>query len=749
MNLHGKLLAGASLGAMFASAAVSAPCVAAEAMASPSAELLTIDEVIVTAQKRPENVQDVPLAITVVSSEALAAKQIESAADLERIAPGLLSVPSDAPSAQLIVRGIGSVNTFAGGDPGVPIHLDGHYLQAPSFILHDMLDVSRVEVLRGPQGTLYGRNAIGGNVNIISNTPTENFEGRASVGVGNYQERNLALVLSGPISSAVTGRIAISRGGHEGYISNISPKALKSRLGNDDYINGRATLKFQLANNIDATVSSFYYKNNASGYAYRTLGDPVKVGGATFVRLPKDYINPTNKNPLEVRQDGPNIGSDLAKGISLDLNWSLGDLSFKSLSQVTQADNYYQVDLDATDASPLVEFGITSKYDTISQELQSNYASQKLNIVGGLYYYHEKSKFYRYFEADPRLYGVEYGYYYDPVPTLTNNSYGIYLNGDYLISPKWKLTAGARYSHDEKSMYRGYQVRINGRVTQQIITDQNQDWGKLTWRVALGYEVTDDLNAFASISTGYKSGGYNALGTTQLAYNPETAVNYEFGLKGEYFDRRLRVNAAIFQADYQDKQELVKLLGAGALGEVAISNSGGATTRGVEVEATAILGKYLALDVNATHLDATYDSLFSVDPVRTVLGLIDLKGKRVPFSPEWKFGVAATAKLPVSDERGSVSGTVSYAWTDSAYSAFYNRRGTTADLGWTDYVPARSTLDVSANWKSPQGTWTSVVFVKNLQNNIDLIQTQPSYHRLQQVVYTKPRTFGLKVSRIF
>jgi iron complex outermembrane receptor protein len=298
-------------------------------------------------------------------------------------------------------------------------------------------------------------------------------------------------------------------------------------------------------------------------------------------------------------------------------------------------------------------------------------------------------------------------------------------------------------------MYRGYQVRINGRVTQQIITDQNQDWGKLTWRVALGYEVTDDLNAFASISTGYKSGGYNALGTTQLAYNPETAVNYEFGLKGEYFDRRLRVNAAIFQADYQDKQELVKLLGAGALGEVAISNSGGATTRGVEVEATAILGKYLALDVNATHLDATYDSLFSVDPVRTVLGLIDLKGKRVPFSPEWKFGVAATAKLPVSDERGSVSGTVSYAWTDSAYSAFYNRRGTTADLGWTDYVPARSTLDVSANWKSPQGTWTSVVFVKNLQNNIDLIQTQPSYHRLQQVVYTKPRTFGLKVSRIF
>ena len=749
MNLHRKLLAGVSLGAMFASAPVSTPCVAAEAMTSPSAEQLTVGEVIVTAQKRPENVQEVPLAITVVSSEALAARQIASAAELERIAPGLLSVPLYPAAAQLVVRGIGSVNTFAGGDPGVPIHLDGHYLQAPSFILHDMLDVSRVEVLRGPQGTLYGRNAIGGNVNIISNAPTENFEGRATVGVGNYQERDLSLVLSGPISSAVTGRIAISRGGHEGYIRNISPKALKARLGNDDFVNGRATLKFQLSNSIDAIISGFYYKNNASGYVFRTLGDPVKVGGPTFVSLPKDFINPTNKNPLEVRQDSPNLGSDLAKGASLDLNWSLGNLSFKSLSQVTQADNYYQIDLDATDASPLVKFGVSAKYDTISQELQSNYISKKINVVGGLYYYYEKSKYYRYFAADAKLYGVEYGYYYDPVPTLTNNSYGIYLNGDYLISPKWKLTTGARYSHDEKSMYRGYQVRVSGGVVQQIITDQNKDWSKLTWRVALGYEVTDDLNAFASISTGYKSGGYNALGTTQLAYNPETVTNYEFGLKGEYFDRRLRLNSAIFQAVYQDKQELVKLTGAGALGEVVISNSGGATTRGVEVEATAILGKYIALDVNAAYLDATYDSLVSGDALRPALGKIDLKGKRVPFSPEWKFGVAATAKLPVSDERGSLSGTVSYAWTDSVYAAFYNRRGTTADLGWTDYVPARATLDVSANWTSPQGNWTSVVFVKNLQNNIDLIQTQPSYHRLEQVIYTQPRTFGLKVSRIF
>ena len=747
MSLSGMSLSGVSLGAMIAGAALGSPCAAAEAPTA-SAGAPSVAEVLVTAQKRTENVQDIPLAITAVSSAVLETRQIANAAELERIAPGLLSVPTSSAEAQLVIRGIGAVNTFAGGDPGVPIHLDGHYLQAPSFILHDMLDVSRVEVLRGPQGTLYGRNAIGGNVNIISNAPTRTFEGRVTAGIGNYQERDLTVVLSGPISSAVTGRIALSRGAHDGYIKNISPKAPKKKLAADDYINARAALKFQLSDNLDATLSGFYYKNNTIGFAYRTLGDPVAVGGPTFALLPATYVNPTNTDPLKVRQDSPNTGFDMSKGASLDLKWSVEDLELKSMTQVTRSESYFQIDLDATDQSPPVEYGTRAKYDTISQELQANYTAGNLNAVSGLFYYHEKSKYYRYFQADAAIYGVDFGYQYDPIPTLTDDSYGIYANGDYTLG-RWKLTAGARYSLDRKSMRRGYQVRVAGGVIQQIVTDQKQDWGRATGRVALNYKITDDVNVFGSVSTGYKAGGYNALGTTQVAYAPETVVNYEIGLKGEFFDRRLRINADVFQSDYKDKQELVKLTGAGALNEVVISNSGGATIKGFEVEAAAVLGEYVTLDANAAYLDATYDSLVSADPLRPALGNINLAGKRIPYSPKWKLGLAGTLKLPLPDEYGSSSITVSYAWTDGVYAAFYNRRGTPADLGWTDYVPARETLDVSADWVASNGNWKAVVFVKNLQNNVDLLQTVPSYHGLQQVSYTNPRTFGMKVSRIF
>ena len=748
-NIRGKCLAGTSLGAMIAGVALVAPCAAAEAGPSASAGPPSVSEVLVTAQKRTENVQEIPLAITAVSSEVLETRQIANAGELERIAPGLLSVSNNPAEAQLVIRGVGAVNTFAGGDPGVPIHLDGHYLQAPSFILHDMLDVSRVEVLRGPQGTLYGRNAIGGNVNIVSNAPTSDFEGRVTAGLGNYQERDLAVVLSGPISSAVTGRIAISRGAHDGYIKNISPEAPKKKLADDDYINTRGTLKFQLSGNLEATLSGFYYKNDAIGFAYRTLGNPVAVGGPTFARLPATYINPTNADPLQVRQDSPNVGSDMAKGISVDIKWSIGDLQLKSLTQLTRTENNFQIDLDSTDASPPVEYGIRSNYDTVSQEIQANYSNGNLNAVGGLFYYREKSKYYRYFQADPGVYGVDFAYSYDPMPTLTDDSYGIYANGDYAFASGWKLTAGGRYSLDRKSMYRGYQVRVAGGVTQQLITDQKQDWGKFTGRVAVSHKVTDEINIFGSVSTGYKAGGYNALGTTQLAYDPETVVNYELGLKGEFLDRRLRINADVFQADYKNKQELVKLTGAGALNEVVISNSGGATIKGVEVETSAVLGEYVALDANVAYLDATYDSLVSADALRPALGNIDLKGKQIPYSPKWKIGVAGTLKLPVPGQYGRSSVGLSYTWTDSVYSAFYNRRGGAADLGWTDYVPARDTLDVSADWVSPDGSWKAVVFVKNLQNNVDLIQTVPSYHGLQQVSYTDPRTLGMKVSRIF
>jgi iron complex outermembrane receptor protein len=705
--------------------------------------------VVVTAQKRPENVQEIPTAITAITAEVLETKQIMNAGDLEQVSPSLVSVPSSAASAQLVIRGIGAVNTFSGGDPGVPIHLDGHYLQSPSFILHDMLDVSRVEVLRGPQGTLYGRNAIGGNVNIISNAPTDTFEGRFTVGLGNYSEKDATLIVSGPLAPWLQGRIALSAGSHDGYVENISPRGLVSSVVDDDYVSTRGTLKFIINPDLDATVSAFYYKNDAEPFVYRVLGNPGTVGGPTFASVPASYVNPTNADPLKVRIDSPNIGFDIAKGVFLDVNWTLGSVQLKSLSAAAKTSNYYQIDLDATDAAPKVEYGTESRYETFSQELQASYSSDTLHLVGGLFYYHESSEFYRYFSAPPAVYGVGYAYYYNPVPHLAEDSYGIYINGDFDLTDRLKITAGARYSSDDKSMLRGYEVRINGVSLGNTIDSQSKKWTKPTGRVAVTYKLTDDINVFGSIAMGYKAGGFNAVGTTQPPYNPETAINYEFGVKAELLDRRLRLNLDVFQSNYSDKQELVIAAGAGALNEVTIKNSGGATLKGVELESEAVVGEYVTLDASVAYLDATYDSLTSSDPLRPLLGVINLEGNTIPYAPKWKLAVGATVKLPLSEDLGVSTVNIAYSWTDSLYSSFYNRRGASMMTFPNDYIPSRDLLNVSANWVAPSEKWRVFGYVRNVMNSIDPISTGPSYHGLQATNFTFPRTYGVRVTRVF
>lgn len=748
-NWRGRCTAGASAAAILAGLSLAGPSVAAEAPPADEAANRTLTEVVVTAQKRSENVQNIPTAITAVTAEVLDNKQIATANDLERVSPGLVSVPTGTASAQLVIRGIGAVNTFAGGDPGVPIHLDGHYLQSPSFILHDMLDVSRVEVLRGPQGTLYGRNAIGGNVNIIGNAPTDSFEGRLTVGLGNYDEKDVTAVVSGPLMSNLSGRFAISRGAHDGYVKNISPIGLKKRVVDDDYLSTRGVLKVDLTPDLSASLTGFYYKNDAEPFVYRVLGDPAAVGGPTFASLPKSYVNPTNSDPLKVRIDSPNIGYDIAKGVFFDVAWNLGPIQLKSLSAVTRTKNYYQIDLDATDAAPKVEYGTRAGYKTLSQEFQASYNGEHLKAVGGLYYYHESSIFYRYFSAPPAVYGVGYAYYYNPTPHLSEDSYGVYLNADYEFTERLKLTLGGRYSSDDKSMLRGYEVRINGVSQGNTIDDQSRRWSKVTGRAALTYKITDDINVFASIATGYKAGGFNAIGTTQAPYNPETATNYELGVKAELFDRRLRINADVFQSDYKNKQELVIAAGAGALNEVTIANSGSATLRGVEVESQAVIGEYLTLDANVAYLDATYDSLKSSDPLRPTLGVIDMKGNSIPFAPKWKAGVGATLNVPLPQDRGVANVTLNYAWTGSYYASFYNRRGATLGAFPNDYIAARDTLDISAKWTSPDERWILNAYVRNVTNSIDAISAGPSYHGLQAVQFTNPRTFGVKATRLF
>ena len=249
--------------------AVALPVLAQEAAVEEDAQV-QLDTVIVTGEKRPENVQTVPVAISAFATEQLDARGIVSVQDLQATVPGLtISENIQAGTAKITMRGIGSENFSAGGDPGVPLHVNGHYSQFTSYVLRDMIDVERVEVQRGPQGTLYGRNAIGGNINIITKRPTENLEVLLSADIGNYDKRLLQGVLSGPLSEAVRGRLVVSDERRDGYVENLSGG---EDLDSSHYTSVRGALEIDLSDNLEAYLNGYWFEDKGA-HAVRVTSD--------------------------------------------------------------------------------------------------------------------------------------------------------------------------------------------------------------------------------------------------------------------------------------------------------------------------------------------------------------------------------------------------------------------------------------------------------------------------------------------
>jgi iron complex outermembrane receptor protein len=710
-----------------------------------------IETVVVTAEKRAENVQKMAIAITALSGADLQQRQIANVSDLSRAEPGL--VISDATGGgpkQASIRGIGTANSMPGGDPGVAISIDGHYIQDSGFVLRDLLDVARVEVLRGPQGTLYGRNATGGAINVITNRPTPDFNGYVAVGAGNFGERNVTGVLNGTVSGDLLGRVAVALNRNDGYVENISPVAPQRHLLNTDSINAIGTLLYDFSPDFQARLSAYGYQNTGDIFIYRVIGDLHAIGGVNFSHLPADYVNPTNTDPNKVRYDTPTVGYDRAMGLSLNLDWNLGWVQLRSLSAVDNSATKMGVDLDSTDATPPVTWGENYHYTTFSQELHALFDGANYKALLGLYAYGENSVFTRDFNAPAEVYVIDYRYVYDPRPALEGQSYAVFGNIDYNITDNVILTAGGRYSYDSKSMKRGFQVISNalGGVILSTYSDLHTSWQKLTWRFALRYDISDTKSIYASYSRGYKPGGFNAISTDDPSYRPETVTAYEVGFKSLWFDDHLRVNLAAFRNAYKDKQELVLQLGApNANTETTIKNAAAATIQGIELEYLAKFTNSFSTDGAISYLYANYDTYSGNDTSRPSLGLVDLAGHKLPNAPVWaaNFGAQYNTML----WNGNASVRLDYSWKAPYFSNAFNRRNGPNDFGLTDYVPANGFLSASISWIDAESLWEVTLYGRNLTDNVALTYIQPAYAGGSFANYTVPRTYGVKLTRNF
>ncbi len=695
-----------------------------------------LDAIVVTAQKRAQDVQDVPLAITAFSSESLRLKGIDSPESLQISTPALTVGENLAGAgAQVTIRGIGAEALPPGGDPGVPLHINGHYTQSSAYVLRDFLDVERVEVLRGPQGTLYGRNAIGGNINIITKRPTEEVEGMVSIALGNYEKRLAQAVLSGPLTDSLRGRLAISDEVRDGYVEDVG---LDTDRAISDYTSVRGSLEFDVTESIEVFGSAYYFDDK---------------GNSLFV----DALTTDPENPFLVSHNSPTETLDTAFGGSIDVTIDLGAMEIVSLSAFDESERDAVLDLDGTDT--IRSHGAWfNAFKTFSQELRLvSTGDQKLDWVLGAFYYNESS--------DLAIDGLLDIPIFSSLPgmprtrllaqyNVKSESLAAFAHLVYDLSDQFELVGGLRYSYDKKIYdFFGQNLTPEGLtapVIPAIPVDLKEDtWDQLTWRLGVNYHISDDHMLYVSWSRGYKAGGFSIDGRVQGGFDPESVLAYEGGLKSVLFGGRMSVNLAGFYYDYSDKQDFQNIPNPTLPGATifALTNAAAATVAGAELEVQANVTQGFSIDASVSHTDAKYGEYFAQDAAFPALGVQDLSGNRIPRAPKWKVYIGAQNTWDLG-RLGSLLLRGDLSWVGDQWANAFNRPLGTFTFPYSDLLPSYHLVNARLEWSNFSESWRIEVFVQNLSNEIVLENTSLSSLG-GNAVFMPPRMWGAKLTHNF
>ncbi len=638
-------------------------------------------EIIVTASRRSESIREVPTAVTALSGAKLAETQVASLNDLTATTPNI-QISSTGTNVDINIRGIGNGNlNQAGGEPGVAVQSDGVYLGQAALAVTTLLDVARVEILRGPQGTLFGRNATGGAINIIPNAPTRDLSYGADVsaGVDPGMVRSSAYV-GGPLDAAgtVLGRIAIGQNYNEGYTRNLAPRG-PSRLDGIDDGAIRGQLEWRPNDDFDVRLLAEYQKEKDSGPAAFLLGTP---GGTA---LPSQLQGLPVGNP-DAREAYANMGSKALEAGTVDLtaDWRLGGGHLKALVSYNASDQQFWQDGDGS----LADFTDTLYADKAHQEyaelIYASDASRAFTYVLGSNYYDES------FQQNIQVPAVFLPFAFSEGGTVDTRSYAVFGHAQYSFWKTARLFGGLRYTDDQKKEH----DFNNFAGTAQ----QTASWSHVTYEIGLSYDFSPAVTGYAKYATGYKSGGF-ALGALAPAFNPETNANYEIGLKGRFLDGVLQANLAAFHMNY-DNLQVNQIVGYSA----SITNAAKATTDGVEVEAVVRPAPHLRIEASGSWLNARFDQFRTADSARPLLGTLDLSGNDLPGAPNYTASVAAFYDIPVAT--GVVTPAARYDWKSRVFFSEFNLPISSQN--------AAGKLDLFVTYKSADRRWSASVFALNV-----------------------------------
>lgn len=714
------------------------------AWAQSAAEPIVLEEIVVTAQKRLETAQEVPIAITAFNADMLESRGVSGPQDLQHTTPGIVFSDSPTGVGLVTVRGVGgaaSRGSSPGRNPAVPVHVNGVYLQSPAVMLQDFLDIDRVEILRGPQGTLYGRNAVGGSINVITKKPTDTTEGEIGIGVGNYDLRRVQGVLSGPLTDRLRGRIAFSVQDRDGYVENIDDPG-DDKLLNANSSNLRGTLEYDLTDDILISVAGFSYDQNGSSHTIRprTLPAVDFTTPSMYNLVPASYKPISFSDSRKVQHDTRGDGFDKTSGLTADVAWNLDEVTLRSITGYFDMKTGNTYDADGIDLPTVKSVGyFRSTYETFSQELQlASDPARSLRWLFGGYYYHEDSASEIFVDASKTI--VPYVVDFKRPNTVKSESLAAFGQIDYSVTEDFNLTAGLRYTHDSMDVVRSGAFYLMGAPVFSFSNlPASESWSKVTWKLGANYDLTDNAMAYASYSRGYKSGGFN-LQDTNPAFSPEILDAYEVGLKSQLANKRLQLNGAFFYYDYSDKQESK----ADATGFSVFENAGAATLYGAEIELLARVTAALTVDGSVSYLHSKYDEYKTADPENLAAGVQDLAGNKLTEAPKWQVHLGAQYEVPLEQKRGTLTARFDYSYTADKYVRAFNLP--------SDRLKSYGRSNARLWWENDGRDWTVEIYVDNIENN-DVVnsfsETSPFAGNSHIEVFLPPRTYGLKVNHRF
>lgn len=740
---------------------------AVQAQVSQTQQAGGLEEIIVTARKFEENLQQTPIAITALSGAALEERQIFNTNALDQVVPNL-QFADNAPlagnnsSSQIFIRGIGQTDPTSTVDPGVGLYIDDVYIGTAVGGTMTLRDIASVQVLRGPQGTLFGRNTIGGAILFTTTEPGEEYGGTVRLGGGSDSLKDGFIALDAPFTKTLRSRFSFGIRQQDGYVTRPDG----TDLGDTDTFTGIAKLVWTPSDRFKGTLAFDYTESdeNGSPLVFAAINE-----AATFPRvasldagcpglsdgavpppgLPDQPAVPMIQddrcaNDLQGRGPYRNNGtlplsSTLDNwGGSLTLTYDLSDsLLLKSISSYRDVRWTGVRDADNTPL-PILHTIYDVQGDQLSQELQLTYRTDPVIGVVGLYYFEQTSDDIVTVELNPPPPGVQRD---SDNNKVDNTSWAAFTQWTYNVTDQLSLTAGGRYTEDDKGAYPDQFDFATPTVKQVPVRWYRETFSSFTPSASIAFRWTDDAMTYLSYAEGFKGGGWNSHFNAVLTqaqqdalhkFEQEEAQTIELGAKFDLADNTVRLNAAVFTSDYTDMQ--VTYRGPAPAGVAPfLTNAGKASIDGAEVELTWAPTPDWTIEASGGYLDATIDSLDNITLAVLPPGLV--AGNVLPFAPEWQahIGIAYTAHTG----KVTIQPRVDASYQDTTYFDATN----TPEIAQLDDV---TTVNASVVIGSDGGPWKVTVGVNNATDEVYPVAGNSSLTTgsgYAEIAYARPREY--------